>query len=91
MPIQTDPPEALKFPCRFPIKAMGRQDDGLVDTVRDIVARHVRRPEDMTVKWRHSRQGNYISVTVTFTAHSRAQLDDLYRELSGHPHILVVL
>lgn len=81
----------LKFPCRFPIKAMGRADGDLPALVSDIVGRHdpALRPE--AVRSRPSRAGNYVSVTVTVEATSRAQLDAIYRELSAHDKILWVL
>ena len=44
-----------------------------------------------TVELRDSSNGKYLSVTLTVTATSRDQLDDLYRELSGHPLAKYVL
>jgi hypothetical protein len=40
---------------------------------------------------RPSTKGNYLSLTITVTATSREQLDNLYRELSGHPMVKYVL
>ena len=44
-----------------------------------------------TIELRDSRAGNYLGVTITITATSREQLDDLYRALSSHPMVKVVL
>ena len=33
--------DLLEFPCRFQIKAMGRQIDGFEERVRTIVLRHL--------------------------------------------------
>ena len=44
-----------------------------------------------TVETRPSRAGNYLGVTLTITATSREQLDELYRTLSTHPMVKVVL
>jgi putative lipoic acid-binding regulatory protein len=44
-----------------------------------------------TVELRASRGGKYLGVTLTVTATSREQLDELYRTLSTHPMVKVVL
>jgi putative lipoic acid-binding regulatory protein len=81
----------LRFPCDFPIKIMGPRAEGFAQTVVDIVLRHAPdfRPE--TVEMRASGSGNYLSVTCTVRAASRQQLDELYRELSAHPAVKIVL
>jgi putative lipoic acid-binding regulatory protein len=43
------------------------------------------------VERRPSRAGNYLGLTITVTATSREQLDELYRTLSTHPLVKVVL
>jgi putative lipoic acid-binding regulatory protein len=40
---------------------------------------------------RPSTKGNYLSLTVTVRATSREQLDNLYRALSSHPMVKMVL
>jgi putative lipoic acid-binding regulatory protein len=40
---------------------------------------------------RPSKNGYFISVTTTINATSKLQLDDLYRELSSHPAVLMAL
>ena len=81
----------LKFPCEFPIKIMGRREDGFAQEVAGIVMRHAPdfRPE--TLEMRTSKNGRYLSLTATLNAKSREQLDALYQELSGHPRVLMVL
>jgi putative lipoic acid-binding regulatory protein len=44
-----------------------------------------------TIELRQSRGGRYLGVTLTITATSREQLDELYRTLSTHPMVKVVL
>jgi putative lipoic acid-binding regulatory protein len=44
-----------------------------------------------TMEMRASIAGKYLSLTCTITATSRAQLDTLYRELSAHPLVRMVL
>lgn len=92
-PADQIPPEEspLKFPTDFPIKVMGRREDGFVQTVVDIVLKHAPDYDASTVEMRASREARYLSVTCTIRATSREQLDNLYRELSGHPMVKMVL
>jgi hypothetical protein len=81
----------LEFPCDFPLKVMGTRTNDFARTVVGIVQRHAPDFLPETVEMRVSSGGKYLSVTCTVRAESRAQLDDLYRELSGHPAVKVVL
>lgn len=81
----------LEFPCAFPLKIMGHADDALAPAVLEIVRRHAPDFDAATMVTRTSSAGNYLSLTCTINATSRAQLDALYRELSGHPLVKVVL
>lgn len=81
----------LEFPCDFPLKIMGARSDGFAQTVVEIVLRHAPDFRAETVEMRVSSGGNYLSITCTVRAESRQQLDNLYRELSGHPAVKVVL
>lgn len=81
----------LEFPCEFPIKIMGKMHDDFANTIVAIVMRHAPDFDPHTLAMRPSREGNYLSLTATIRATSRAQLDDLYRELSGHPMVIVTL
>jgi putative lipoic acid-binding regulatory protein len=94
--IAMDPPEnqresLLTFPCVFPIKIMGRREDGYAQTVLEIVLRHAPDFHPDTMEMRPSRNGRYLSLTATINARSREQLDALYSELSKHPMVLMVL
>ncbi len=81
----------LTFPCSFPIKAMGRNAGDFEALVVAIIRRHVPHLDDSAITRRYSEAGNYLSITATFMAESREQLDVLYRELSSHERILMVL
>jgi uncharacterized protein len=88
-----DPPSEslLEFPCAFPIKVMGRRADRFAQAVVDVVLRHAPDFDPASVELRASSGGNYLSVTCTIDAKSRQQLDDLYRDLSSHPMVVMVL
>lgn len=81
----------LKFPTAFPIKAMGKREDGFAQTVLEIVLRHAPDFDASTMEMRPSKNGNYLSVTATINATSKAQLDDIYRALTAHPAVLMAL
>ncbi len=84
-------PSLLTFPCSFPIKVMGRREDGFAQAVSEVVLRHAPdfRPE--SIEMRSSKNARYLSLTVTINARSREQLDRLYSELSSHPMVMMVL
>jgi uncharacterized protein len=81
----------FEFPCRFPIKAMGKADLELDLLVMEIVRRHAPDTNESTVSTRPSKDGNYIAVTVIVEASSKQQLDAIYQDLTDHPHVLMAL
>ena len=85
------PESLLTFPCVFPIKVMGRREDGFAQVVTEIVLRHAPDFHPQTIEMRSSKQARYLSLTVPINAKSREQLDALYSELSKHPMVTMVL
>jgi putative lipoic acid-binding regulatory protein len=81
----------LEFPCDFPIKIMGMHQDDFARSMVEIVLRHAPDFAAESVEMRASATGKYLSLTCTIRATSRAQLDNLYLELTGHPLVKVVL
>jgi putative lipoic acid-binding regulatory protein len=81
----------LKFPTDFPVKIMGERRDDFTQTMVDLVLRHAPDFRAETVEMRASRSGNYLSVTCTVRATSKAQLDALYREITAHPWVKMAL
>lgn len=84
-------PSLLEFPCDFPLKVMGAAVEGFAQTMVDVVCRHAPDFDPVNIEMRPSKAGNYLSLTCTIRAISQAQLDALYRELSSHPLVKVVL
>lgn len=87
-------PEAkslLTFPTEFPIKVMGRREEGYAQAILEVVLRHAPDYDPATMEMRPSKAGTYLSLTVTINARSREQLDALYKDLSGHPMVTMVL
>ncbi len=81
----------LTFPTDFPIKVMGKHNDQFAQIVLDVVLRHAPDFDAATTEMRASAKGNYLSLTCTIRATSKRQLDELYRELSAHPMVALVL
>lgn len=87
------PPEQslIEYPSAFPIKVMGAHVEGFVEAVVAVAVQFDPAFDAATVETRPSKAGNYLGVTITVTATSREQLDELYRTLSTHPMVKVVL
>ena len=81
----------IPFPSAFPVKVMGARVDGFVEAVVAVARRFDPDFDATTVQTRESSGGRYLGITVTVTATSREQLDELYRTLSTHPMVKVVL
>jgi hypothetical protein len=88
----TTPEKSLiEYPSRFPIKVMGAKAEGFVHAVTQIAKQFDPTFDASTIELRDSKAGNYLGITITITATSREQLDELYRTLSTHPMVKVVL
>jgi putative lipoic acid-binding regulatory protein len=84
-------PSLIEYPSAFPIKVMGAQVDGFTEAIVAVARRFDPGFDADTVESRPSKGGNYLGLTITVTATSREQLDELYRTLSTHPMVKVVL
>jgi putative lipoic acid-binding regulatory protein len=87
----TDEQSPLEFPCRFPIKIMGRERPDFQEHVISLISSHVGRIAESDIAIRPSRKGNFTGLTVTISAKSREQLDDVYRSLTSSKRVLFVL
>ena len=84
-------PSLIEYPSRFPVKVMGANAPGFEQAVVDIALRFDPAYDRGTLQVRPSRGGKYLGLTLDITATSREQLDALYRALSTHPMVKVVL
>jgi putative lipoic acid-binding regulatory protein len=87
------PPEQslIEYPSAFPIKVMGAHVEGFAEAVVAVARQFDPAFDAQTLELRPSKGGNYLGVTITVTATSREQLDELYRTLSTHPMVKVLL
>ena len=81
----------IEYPCDFPIKIMGAMQDAFAQKMVDVVSSYDAEFHAGKLEMRPSTKGNYLSLTVTVRATSREQLDNLYRALSSHPMVKMVL
>lgn len=87
------PPEQslIEYPCDFPIKVMGANVDGFAAAIAHVARQFDPDFDASTIELRPSKAGNYLGVTITIRATSRPQLDELYRTLTTHPMVKMVL
>jgi putative lipoic acid-binding regulatory protein len=87
------PPEEslIRYPSAFPIKVMGAQIDGFEAAIVAVAMQFDPAFDASCVERRPSKGGNYLGLTLTVTATSREQLDELYRRLCSHPMVKLVL
>jgi putative lipoic acid-binding regulatory protein len=89
---ENDPGASLiEYPSEFPIKIMGLAHEAFVQTMIELVTVHDPSFHSGKIETRPSAKGTYIGLTVTVYATSREQLDNLYRALSAHPMVKIVL
>lgn len=81
----------IEYPSAFPIKVMGANVAGFADAMAALAREHDPSFDAATMEMRPSKGGNYLGITLTITATSREQLDGLYRALTGHAMVKVVL
>ena len=81
----------IEYPSAFPIKVMGPHAEGFVEAIVLVAQQFDPAFDVATVETRPSKGGNYLGITITITATSRSQLDELYRTLTTHPMVKIVL
>lgn len=86
-----DPFDWLDYPCRFEIKAMGRQTTRFEALVQNIVSRHVEQEDMLFSGSRASRRGRYVSITCIIRANSKQQIRAIYADLAACPEVLMTL
>ncbi|MCB1736880.1 MAG: DUF493 domain-containing protein [Gammaproteobacteria bacterium] len=83
----------LEFPCSFPIKAMGNVggDPEFSLHVVELIRRHCPDLGEDAVRTQDSKNGRFVSVTVTVRATSKDQLDSIYYALTASERVLMAL
>jgi putative lipoic acid-binding regulatory protein len=88
MEIKSDNPEhGFQFPGTFELSAMGSADAGLERELPQRLIDAGIEVETETVQWKHSSNGKFVSVRVSFRAESREQYDRAHQVLRDHPEV----
>lgn len=81
----------LHFPCEFVIKVFGVASDEFELAVITIIRKHIAELGETAIRPRPSKDGKYVALTITVFAESKEQIDDIYRELTANPLVLMAL
>lgn len=84
-PDDVEVPDLWEFPCQFLFKAMAIAKPGVEAEIVSVIQSFV--PGDYTPKLNPSKNGNYVSVSVTFKATSKEQLDEIYLAVNELEHV----
>lgn len=89
--IETPQESLIEFPCEFPIKVMGETHMDFTSEIIKTINTIIPNFDTSKIEMRGSSGGKYISLTCTVFVTSKPQLDDIYRALSSHKMVKVVL
>ena len=81
----------LTFPCDFSIKVVGEDTPEFEQAVLSIIHKHAPDLSEGSLRTRQSKKGKYLSFTVTIQAHSKAQIDAIYLDLTACKLVLMAL
>ncbi len=88
----TEPKDSfIEYPCEFPLKIFGETRPDFAQAIATVVQAHAPGFDATSIEMRNSSNARYISLTCTIRATSREQLDNLYRDLTSHPMVRMVL
>ncbi len=81
----------LEFPAVFPLKVMGVRVENFAQEIAEVVRTHIPEFDPASLEMRSSSKGTYLSVTLSLNVSSRGQLEAVYRAVSAHPLVKIVL
>jgi len=81
----------LEFPCEFPLKVFGFHSVDFEQKVLEILVPRCPQTEHFDIRQNQSKKGKYIALTITFTAYSQQQLDDIYQDLYDSEDVVMTL
>ncbi len=81
----------LTFPCKFPIKVIGKRSDDFKKQMSKLFRRHIPVLEPTDFVYKDSKKNSYLALTVTVTAKSQQQLDAIYKDLTASKLVLMAL
>lgn len=81
----------MTFPCDFPIKIIGNNNDTFMKEIIELVRKHYPNTEDKSIRSQASKEGNFLAISILLHVLDQTTLDALYADLSKHPEIKMVL
>jgi putative lipoic acid-binding regulatory protein len=83
--------QQLIFPCNYLLKIIGLANDEFETVVLPILNKHIPNLPEGAITYNKSRSDKYMALTINFYAASKEQVDELYRELTSKPEVLMAL
>jgi uncharacterized protein len=88
MELTSDNPEhGFQFPGTFELSAMGTAEADLETELPRLLLDAGIPVVEEKVTWRHSSNGRYVSVRISFRAESREQYEAAHAALRAHPEV----
>lgn len=81
----------IEYPSRFPLKVFGDNSEEFESVVVDLVRARCPATDTIELSKRGSKNGKYLSLTLTFTVDSQQQLEEIYADLYQCEHVLMSL
>jgi putative lipoic acid-binding regulatory protein len=82
-----DPAHGFQFPGTFELSAMGAADQHLEAVLPQHLLEAGIEVLHESVNWRHSSNGKYVSVRISFRARSREEYERAHQALRDHPEV----
>ncbi len=79
--------QAYEFPGAFEVAVMGAADGGLIEALPALIEAVGAQVLAGSLRIRESSAGNYISVSISFLASDRPQLDAVHESVRTHPAV----
>jgi uncharacterized protein len=85
-----DVPE-LEFPCNYPIKVICSNDPEVSELVATIISEHAPGFDKESIVIQESKNGNFVSLRISFEATDRGQLDAMHKAITSVSHVKMVI
>ncbi len=81
----------IEFPCDYPIKVIGHDEDDFKNFVIETVKTHAPTLEIERIEENPSRNGKFLSVRLWILATGEAQLQQIFEDLKASGRVQMVL
>lgn len=79
------------FPDTYSIKAVGKDNDDFASHAISIVESVIEAHSSVSHKTRESKNGTYLSVTISFIARDQQELDQVFTTMNADDRVVWVL